>query len=152
MRDPHGVMAICSPWNYPVDEILLLALPALAAGNAVVVKPSEVAPLCGARSVGALARALPEGLVGLLQGDGGVGKKLVEHADVDLVGMTGSTATGPPPLTPPLAALAALCPHTAVPILQCGSAGAMVMRSAAVGLKRIILELGGKDPMVVSYL
>lgn len=47
-RAAHGVVALCTPWNFPVDEILLLALPALAAGNTVVVKPSEVTPLCGA--------------------------------------------------------------------------------------------------------
>jgi acyl-CoA reductase-like NAD-dependent aldehyde dehydrogenase len=70
VRDAHGVVAICAPWNFPVDEILLLALPALAAGNAVVIKPSEVAPLAGAASVAALQAKLPPGLVGLVQGDG----------------------------------------------------------------------------------
>ena len=53
VRDPHGVVAVISPWNFPADEILLLALPALMAGNTVIVKPSEVAPLTGA------ARNLP---------------------------------------------------------------------------------------------
>lgn len=114
VRDPLGVVAICSPWNYPVDELLLLALPALAAGNAVVCKPSEVAPLCGARSAGALAAALPAGLVGLVQGDGGVGRRLVEDPDVDMVAMTGSSAVG-----------------------------SSIMKAASGQLKRIVLELGG---------
>ena len=44
MRHPHGVVAVCAPWNYPVEEIVLLCVPALIAGNAVVVKPSEACP------------------------------------------------------------------------------------------------------------
>lgn len=69
VREPHGVVAVIAPWNFPMDEILLLALPALAAGNAVVIKPSEVTPLCGERVVRALQQGLNEypGLVGLLQ-------------------------------------------------------------------------------------
>ena len=71
VRDAHGVCALCTPWNYPVDELMLLALPALAAANAVVLKPSEVAPLCGARVAAALADTLGAaghpGLVGLVQ-------------------------------------------------------------------------------------
>lgn len=120
LRDPHGVVAICSPWNFPVDEILLLALPALAAGNAVVIKPSEVVPLCGARVASALQAVLPTGLVGLVQGDGEVGALLVNNPAVDMVAMTGSSATG-----------------------------SRIMSAAASGLKRLVLELGGKDPMIV---
>ena len=119
VRDPHGVVAVLSPWNFPCDEILLLALPALAAGNAVVVKPSEVAPLVGARTVGALQSMLPPGVVGLVQGDGVQGAALV-RADVQMVAMTGSSATGK-----------------------------KIMASCADNLKRLVLELGGKDPMVV---
>lgn len=123
VREPHGVVAVCAPWNYPVDEILLLLLPALAAGNAVVVKPSEVAPMCGARVVEAVRSALPArhaAVVGLLQGDGEVGAMLVEHAAVSMVAMTGSSAVG-----------------------------SKIVAAAAAGLKRVMLELGGKDPMVV---
>ena len=119
VRDPHGVVAVLSPWNFPCDEILLLALPALAAGNAVVVKPSEVAPLVGAKTVGALQSMLPPGVVGLVQGDGVQGAALV-RADVQMVAMTGSSATGK-----------------------------KIMASCADNLKRLVLELGGKDPMVV---
>jgi len=117
-REPHGVVGVLAPWNFPCDEILLLALPALAAGNGVVVKPSEVAPMCGAAVVDGLRKALPPGLVGLLQGDGAVGALLVEQ--VDMIGMTGSSATGK-----------------------------KILESSAKHLKRCVLELGGKDPMVV---
>ena len=54
VREPHGVVAVCSPWNFPCDEPLLLSLPALAAGNTVVLKPSEVVPLVGAKVAEAL--------------------------------------------------------------------------------------------------
>jgi len=67
VREPHGLVGISAPWNFPVDEILLNALPALAAGNAALVKPSEVAPLCGAAVVEVLAANLPEDVVGLVQ-------------------------------------------------------------------------------------
>lgn len=119
IRDPHGVVAVCSPWNFPADEPLLLCLPALAAGNAVVLKPSEVAPLVGAIVAEALMAALPPNVVRLVQGDGAVGACLVQ-ADVQMVAMTGSSATGK-----------------------------KIMAACADGLKRLVLELGGKDPMVV---
>ena len=119
VREPHGVVAVCSPWNFPADEGLLLALPALAAGNTVVIKPSEVVPLIGAKVAGALIAGLPEGVVQLVQGDGAVGAALVA-GDVQMIGMTGSTATGK-----------------------------QIMESAAQDLKRLVLELGGKDPMIV---
>lgn len=117
-REPYGVVGVIGPFNFPCDEILLLALPALAAGNAVVVKPSEVAPLCGAAVIEGLQSCLPDGLVGLVQGDGSVGAKLVD--EVDMIAMTGSSATGK-----------------------------KILASAANQLKRCVLELGGKDPMVV---
>jgi acyl-CoA reductase-like NAD-dependent aldehyde dehydrogenase len=94
VRDPHGVVAVVSPWNFPADEILLLTLPALMAGNTVVVKPSEVTPLTGKAVVECLQEALPPGVIMLLQGDGEVGKMLVSHKGVDMIGFTGSCATG----------------------------------------------------------
>eukprot|EP00584_Thalassiosira_punctigera_P005834 CAMPEP_0172535412 /NCGR_PEP_ID=MMETSP1067-20121228/7433_1 /TAXON_ID=265564 ORGANISM="Thalassiosira punctigera, Strain Tpunct2005C2" /NCGR_SAMPLE_ID=MMETSP1067 /ASSEMBLY_ACC=CAM_ASM_000444 /LENGTH=473 /DNA_ID=CAMNT_0013320345 /DNA_START=27 /DNA_END=1448 /DNA_ORIENTATION=+ len=120
VRDPLGVVAVISPWNYPVGEIPLLALPALAAGNAVILKPSEVTPVTGAMYCDALSSALPEGVLQVVQGDGGVGSLLVESPDVHMVAMTGSTATGK-----------------------------RIMEKCAANLKRLVLELGGKDPMVV---
>ena len=123
VRQPHGVVSICSPWNYPVDEILILAVPALIAGNAVVIKPSEVAPLSGAAAARCLTDglgALHPGLVGLVQGDGAVGALLVGHAGVDMCCLTGSSATG-----------------------------AKILQQSAATLKPVVLECGGKDPMVV---
>jgi len=118
VRDAHGVVVVCSPWNFPADEPLLLCLPALCAGNAVILKPSEVVPLVGAIVGDALRRALPEGVLQLAQGDGAVGAALVQ-ADVQMVAMTGSSATGK-----------------------------KIMAACAPGLKRLVLELGGKDPMI----
>jgi len=120
VRDPVGIVTILSPWNYPVDEILLLALPALASGNVVIVKPSEVAPLSGQQAVEALAACLPDGVVQVAQGDGDIGAMLVNHPAIRMVAMTGSSATGK-----------------------------KIMSNASAQLKRVILELGGKDPMVV---
>jgi len=119
IRDPHGVVAILSPWNFPSDEIALLALPALAAGNTVVLKPSEVVPLVGAKVAEAFQEVLPAGTFELIQGDGVIGEALVKSG-VNMIGMTGSCATGK-----------------------------KIMASAASSLKRLVLELGGKDPMVV---
>mmetsp|Transcript_72837 Transcript_72837/g.126432 ORF Transcript_72837/g.126432 Transcript_72837/m.126432 type:complete len:470 (+) Transcript_72837:51-1460(+) len=119
-RQPHGVVALCTPWNFPADEIMALAAPALIAGNTIVVKPSEVTPLTGAKVLEALLAVLPDGVANLVQGDGTVGAPLVNHKDVDMVGMTGSAATGK-----------------------------KIMQACSSDLKRLVLELGGKDPMVV---
>lgn len=120
LRKPYGVVGILSPWNFPADEILLLALPALGSGNTVIVKPSEVAPETGKLVVETLASVLPAGVLQVVQGDGAVGAKLVEHKDVSLIAMTGSSATGK-----------------------------KIAQTAAQSLKRVVLELGGKDPMIV---
>ena len=80
VRHAHGIVSICAPWNYPVEEIVLLSIPALIAGNAIVVKPSEVVPLSGEFVVSAIMGGLNDrfpGLVSLLQGDGDVGSYLV---------------------------------------------------------------------------
>lgn len=120
VRNPFGVVAILSPWNFPVDEILLLALPSLASGNTVIVKPSEVVPETGALVVQTLQTVLPEGVIQLAQGAGEVGAQLVSHPGIALVAMTGSSATGK-----------------------------KILETAAPKLKRVILEMGGKDPMIV---
>ena len=101
-REPLGTIAIISPWNYPVLEILLHLVPALVAGNAAIVKPSEVTPMSGAMIVEWLKEwrgvssdygviRLP---VEIVQGDGEVGKTLVSHEGVHSVSMTGSSVTG----------------------------------------------------------
>eukprot|EP00980_Cylindrotheca_fusiformis_P006484 scaffold1377_cov126-Cylindrotheca_fusiformis.AAC.29 len=120
VRDPFGVVAILSPWNFPVDEILLLALPALASGNAVIVKPSEVVPETGACLVKVLQSALPSGVLQVAQGDGVVGAQLVSHRNIHMVAMTGSSATGK-----------------------------KIIEKAAPQMKRVVLEMGGKDPLIV---
>ena len=121
VRQPLGVVVILSPWNFPADEILLLALPALASGNVVVVKPSEVAPETGRIVVQTLAQGLPSPhILQLAQGDGAVGSQLVQNKHVQMVAMTGSSATGK-----------------------------KILSSTASSMKRCILEMGGKDPMIV---
>ena len=120
VRQPLGVVAVLSPWNFPCDEILLLVLPALASGNTVIVKPSEVTPLSGAITVQALASVLPDHVLQLAQGDGEVGAALVKHPLVSMVAMTGSSATGK-----------------------------KILKEAAPQMKRLVLEMGGKDAMVV---
>ena len=120
VRQPLGVVTVLSPWNFPCDEILLLVLPALGSGNSVIVKPSEVTPETGALTVNTLASVLPDGVLQLAQGDGALGAALVQHTDVAMIAMTGSSATGK-----------------------------RILESAAPQLKRFVLELGGKDPMVV---
>ncbi|KAL3797142.1 hypothetical protein HJC23_000480 [Cyclotella cryptica] len=120
VRDPFGVVVVLSPWNFPAGEIPLLALPALAAGNTVIVKPSEVTPLSGALICQAMASALPDGVLQVVQGDGEIGEQLVTSEDVHMVAMTGSSATGK-----------------------------KIVEKCAKKLKRVVLELGGKDPMIV---
>ena len=120
VRYPVGVVAVLSPWNFPADEILLLVLPALASGNTVIVKPSEVAPETGALVVQTLASVLPDGVLQFAQGDGTVGAQLVGHPNVNMIAMTGSSATGQ-----------------------------KILQQGAPKLKRFVLELGGKDPMIV---
>ena len=80
--------------KFPAGEIPFLAVPALAAGNTVIVKPSEVTPLTGDMYCSALASALPEGVLQVVQGDGKVGEQLVSSEDVHMIAMTGSSATG----------------------------------------------------------
>ncbi|MEM6571190.1 MAG: aldehyde dehydrogenase family protein [Planctomycetota bacterium] len=119
VRDPHGVVAAITPWNFPVGMPLTILVPALVAGNTVVFKPSEHTPLVGARIAELLQQVLPEDVLVLVQGDGRTGAALVD-ADVDMVGFVGSRDTGQ-----------------------------RIMHAAVGTLKRLVLELGGKDPMVV---
>ncbi len=119
VREPLGVVAAITPWNFPVGMPLSILIPALATGNTVVFKPSEHVPLVGAKLAELLNRHLPAGVLELVQGEGAVGAQLVD-SDVDMIGFVGSRATGQ---------------H--------------IMTAAARDLKRLVLELGGKDPMVV---
>ncbi|GMV06057.1 MAG: aldehyde dehydrogenase [Gemmatimonadota bacterium] len=119
-REPHGVVAGITPWNYPLIMALDCITPALFAGNGVVLKPSEFTPLTTLLLPGVLEEAgLPAGLVQVVTGDGSTGDALV-RAGVDRVVFTGSTATG-----------------------------RKVMAAAAETLTPVTLELGGKDPAIV---
>jgi acyl-CoA reductase-like NAD-dependent aldehyde dehydrogenase len=122
VREAAGVVAAITPWNYPLHQAVAKVAPALAAGCTVVLKPSEVAPL----SAFLLAEAaeevgLPAGVLNVVTGRGrAAGEALVGHPDVDVVSFTGSTA-----------------------------AGRRVAALAAETVKRVTLELGGKNPSIV---
>lgn len=118
-RDGYGVAACISPWNFPVMMPHNQVLPALAAGNTVVLKPSERTPLSGQAYADAFLEVLPEGVLQVIHGAGDQGRALVQ-SEVDLVVFTGSRA-----------------------------AGVHILGEASKELKRVILELGGKDPLVV---
>ncbi len=120
--EPVGVCALITPWNYPLLQISWKVAPALAAGNTVVIKPSEVTPLSTIMLVRLLEEAgAPRGVVNLVLGDGpGVGAPLVEHAGVDMVSFTGGLATGQ-----------------------------AIIRASAATVKKLAIELGGKNPNIV---
>lgn len=92
-REPRGVIGVIMPWNFPVALPLRTIVPALLAGNAVVFKPSEVAPRSGALVAGLFGGLLPEGLLGIAQGGGSAGAALC-GGDVDAIVFTGSVRTG----------------------------------------------------------
>ena len=120
-REPVGVVAQIAPWNYPLMMAIWKLGPALAAGCTVVLKPAPTTPLT-ALMLGELAAeaGIPPGVVNVLSGGNATGQALVEHPDVRMVSLTGSTATGK-----------------------------TIMRTAADTLKRVHLELGGKAPILV---
>jgi 1-pyrroline dehydrogenase len=120
-REPIGVVGQIAPWNYPLMMAIWKIGPALATGNTIVLKPSELTPLTALRLGELAAEVLPPGVLNVITGDGEpVGAGLVRHRDVRLVSLTGSVETGK-----------------------------WIARTAADTLKRVHLELGGKAPMVV---
>lgn len=121
-REPVGVVAAITPWNYPLLQTASKLAPAIAAGCSVVLKPSELAPLDALLLAEAVeAAAMPPGVVNLVMGTGPhTGEYLVRHPDVSMVSLTGSTR-----------------------------AGRRVAALAAAGVKRVSLELGGKSPSIV---
>ena len=120
-RDPVGVVASIAPWNYPLQMATWKIAPAIAAGNAVVLKPSEFTPLTTLRLGELISPLLPPGLVNILVGRGAtVGQALIDHPAVDMISLTGSIATG-----------------------------SAVLRAASKSIKRTHLELGGKSPVIV---
>ena len=120
-RDPIGVIASIAPWNYPLNMATWKVGPALAAGNTVVLKPSELTPLSALRLAEITADILPPGVLNVVTGDGEhAGASLVKHPDVAMVSLTGDVATGQ-----------------------------AIARAASDSLKRVHLELGGKAPVIV---
>ncbi|QLY29761.1 gamma-aminobutyraldehyde dehydrogenase [Nocardia huaxiensis] len=121
-REPIGVIGSIAPWNYPLQMAAWKILPAVAAGNTVVLKPSELTPLSSLLFAEAATEAgVPAGVINVLTGTGPVaGAALVEHPEVAMVSFTGSTAVG-----------------------------RQIAATAAGSVKRVHLELGGKAPFVV---
>ncbi|MFG2044938.1 gamma-aminobutyraldehyde dehydrogenase [Dactylosporangium sp. NPDC048998] len=119
-REPIGVVAQVTPWNYPFAMAIWKIAPALAAGNTVVLKPSETTPRSTVRLAEIAGGVLPAGVFNVVNGDATTGRLLVEHPTPGLVAITGSVR-----------------------------AGIEVATSAAKSLKRVHLELGGKAPAVV---
>jgi len=122
VHEPIGVVAMITPWNWPLNQIVSKVAPALAAGCCMVLKPSEEAPGCAMIFAEVLAAAgVPAGVFNLVNGDGpGVGTALSRHKGVDMVSFTGSTR-----------------------------AGVLVAKNAAETVKRVHQELGGKSPSLM---
>src|SRR3989440_3750680 len=120
-REPLGVVGSIAPWNYPLMMAAWKIGPALAAGNTVVLKPSEWTPLSALKLAELAADIFPAGVFNVITGDGEpVGAGIVRHPGVSMVSLTGDVATGKE-----------------------------VARAAATTLKRVHLELGGKAPVIV---
>jgi acyl-CoA reductase-like NAD-dependent aldehyde dehydrogenase len=122
IRQPAGVVAAITPWNYPLYQLAAKLAPAMAAGCTIVLKPAGAAPLAAfvlAEVIGELG--LPPGTVNVISGPGSqIGEMLAAHPDVDMVSITGST-----------------------------QAGVRVAQAAAPTVKRLTLELGGKSPFIL---
>lgn len=120
-RDPIGVCGQIAPWNYPLHIALVKSVQAIAVGNTVVVKPSELTPLSLLRFMELASEALPQGVLNVVTGEGiPIGEAIVAHPDIRAISFTGDVATG-----------------TAITI------------NSASRLKRLTLELGGKSPVIV---
>ncbi|MGN0484311.1 MAG: aldehyde dehydrogenase family protein [Lachnospiraceae bacterium] len=121
-REPFGIVAAITPWNYPLDQVTLKVLPALAAGNCVILKPSQMAPLTAYYFAKGVEEAgFPAGVFNLVTGRGGeVGNVMASHPDIRMISFTGST-----------------------------SAGREVGRLALSNIKKCTLELGGKSAGIV---
>ena len=120
--EPIGVCGLITPWNWPMNQVTLKVVPAIGAGNTVVLKPSEVAPMSSLLFAEFMHEAgFPAGVFNLVNGDGPtVGEAMSRHPDIDMMSFTGSTR-----------------------------AGIAVSKAAADTVKRVALELGGKGPNIV---
>jgi betaine-aldehyde dehydrogenase len=119
-REPVGVVGQVAPWNYPMMMAIWKFIPAIAAGNTVVIKPSDTTPVSTIRMAELIGDILPPGVLNVIAGDRTTGRLLVEHPRPDMVAITGSVR-----------------------------AGMEVAKSAAADVKRVHLELGGKAPVLV---
>ena len=121
IREPLGVIGVVTPWNYPLLMAAWKLAPILAAGNTVVLKPSEQTPLTTLKFAELVADLLPAGVLNIVTGYGPeVGGRLSTHPDIDMIALTGSVASG-----------------------------RAVAKAAAESLKRVHLELGGKAPVLI---
>ena len=120
--EPIGVCGLITPWNWPINQIALKVVPALATGCTMILKPSEIAPISGMLFAEMIDEAgFPAGVFNLINGDGaGVGTHISGHPDIDMVSFTGSTR-----------------------------AGRLISKNAAETIKRVCLELGGKGGNIV---
>lgn len=119
-REPLGIVAGITPWNYPIVMLAYKLGPALATGNVLIIKPAEQTPLTTLRVAALAADILPPGVFNVVTGDEIAGSAIVREREIRLVSLTGSTETGK-----------------------------LIAREAANDLKRVHLELGGKAPVVV---
>ena len=122
LYEPKGVCALITPWNWPMNQVCLKVIPALAAGCTMVLKPSELAPLSSMILAEIIDEAkFPSGVFNLVNGDGATtGDALTSHRDVNMISFTGSTR-----------------------------AGALISKNAAQDFKRVSLELGGKGANII---
>ena len=121
-REPIGVCGLITPWNWPINQIALKVIPALATGCTMILKPSEIAPISAMLFAEMIDEvAFPAGVFNLVNGDGaGVGTDISGHPDIDMISFTGSTR-----------------------------AGKLISKNAANTIKRVCLELGGKGGNIV---
>ena len=122
LYEPKGVCALITPWNWPMNQVCLKVIPAIAAGCTMILKPSELAPLSSIILAEIIDEAkFPPGVFNLVNGDGAVtGDALTSHPDVNMISFTGSTR-----------------------------AGALISKNAAQDFKRVSLELGGKGANII---
>ena len=122
LYEPIGVCGLITPWNWPMNQVTLKVIPAIAVGCTVVLKPSEIAPLSSMLFAEMIdAAGFPAGVFNLINGDGeGVGSQLSGHPDIEMISFTGSTR-----------------------------AGTAITKNAADNIKRVSLELGGKGANII---
>lgn len=119
--EPLGVVGAIGAWNYPLQIVCWKSAPALAAGNTIVFKPSELTPLSALRFAELAKKAgMPDGVINIIPGFGDVGEAMTHHPDIDKISLTGGADTGK-----------------------------KVMAASASSLKAVSLELGGKSPLIV---